>query len=166
MTQIILLPSAASETTIKPAGGSYGFQVNQNCTVCFGTASPPGSFPPIEGNTYQWKTGITYGPYTIPNVDDSLPYNTAAPNSPCNPGGIQDIGHVIIVGAGVTGRTRARKKGKKSPAKKKSAGKKAGAKSVKKSAPKKAARAKTAKKQSAKKKTAGKKAAKKSSRRR
>lgn len=159
MAQTIVLPSASAQTIIKPPGGTYQFQPNQDLTVCFGTASRPGSFSPIEGNTYQWQAGQTYGPYGIPpNVNDSLPYNTTAPNTPCSPSGVAAAIHVIVVGAGITIRKSVTKK---APAKKKSVAKKTAGKTRKSSTAKKAApkKAKKAAKKAVK-KSAGKSKAK------
>jgi hypothetical protein len=171
MAQNITIPPASSQTLI-PSNLEFQFTASQSCTLCFGTPSTAGTFSQIAGKTIQCSAGQVYGPYPIPsNTGDQIPYNTSAPSSICNPLGLGDTGHVIVVGSGA--KKRSKKKAKKATAKKKSAAKKAASKTAprRKPAPgKKAAKkatktsaSKTAKK-AAKKKSTKKKSAKKSRR--
>jgi hypothetical protein len=151
MAQNIPIPPASNQTLI-PSNAEFQFTVSKGCTVCFATPSTAGTFPGIAGKTFQCAAGQVLGPYPIPsNTGDSIQYNTSDPNSICNPLGLGDTGHVIIVGSGM-GKKRSKKKAKKAPAKRKSAAKKAVSKT--------AARRKPAKKAA---KKATKKAAKKTS---
>jgi hypothetical protein len=114
MPNIISIPPAA-DATIYPSGGTFTFVVVSNCTVCFGTATPPGSFPGLENQTFQWTAGTTH-PFPVPpSVDDHIPYNTSPPGMPCSPYGPELTGKIIIVGSGFGATTR---KGKAKPARK------------------------------------------------
>lgn len=107
-TNNINIPPAVG-ATISPPGGTFVFVVGSNCTVCFGTATPPGSFPDLENQTFQWAAGSTH-PFPIPpNVNDSIPYNTAAPGTPCLATDPSAIGRIIIVGSGFGATTRKEK---------------------------------------------------------
>jgi hypothetical protein len=111
-TNIINIPPAA-DATIYPSGGTFAFVVGSNCTVCFGTATPPGSFPTLENQTFQWTAGSSFR-YPVPStVGADLPYNTSAPGTPCLAMGPQDIGRIIHVGSGMGAPTQ---KGKSKPA--------------------------------------------------
>lgn len=151
MPQTITVPPATDET-IKPAGGTFDIYVASTCNICFGTATPPGSFPELEDQTFEWQQGTTHSFPIPPNVGDSLPFNTSSPGVVCKPSNITDNGKVIVVGSGVVTR---KKKSKPKP--KKAAVKKPAAK---KTAAKKTASRKAASKTAAKRKAAPKKKAK------
>jgi len=91
------IPPAVDET-VDP--GTITFDVSSNCTVCFGTATPAGSFPDLEDETFEWTAGITYGPYTADTADASIPYNTSSPGTPCSTVGPAATAHTIHVGSG------------------------------------------------------------------
>jgi hypothetical protein len=147
MTQTISVPPATDET-ILPAGGTFAIYVSSTCNVCFGTASPPGSFPELENKSFLWQYGTTHT-FPIPaRVGASLPYNTSNPANVCTVTGIADNGKVIVVGSGVLPR---KKKSKSKP--KKAAVKKP----AKKTASKKTASKKAASRTAAKRKVAPKK---------
>jgi hypothetical protein len=172
MPQTITVPPATDET-IEPAGGTFAFYVASTCNICFGTATPPGSYPELENQTFQWLQGTTHSFPIPPNVGDSLPFNTSSPGVVCKPSNITDNGKVIVVGTGILTRKKKskpkpRKAAVKKPAAKKTASKKTASRKAasktaakRKAAPKKKAPAKkkaTAKKakKAAKKKSAGK----------
>ncbi len=170
MPQTITVPPASPET-ITPPGGTFAFYVASNCNVCFGTATPPGSFPELENKTFAWAQGSTHSYPIPPNVGDSLPYNTSNPGVVCLPEGITENGKVIIVGSGMSAGQKPKKAAVKKPAAKKTVAKKTAAKKptsrkapTKKPAKRKAVPKKKApaKKKVAKKKATVKKAAKKS----
>ncbi len=99
-TNVINIPPAV-DATVYPSGGTFAFVVGSNCTVCFGTATPPGSFPALENQTFQWMAGSSFR-YPVPStVGAELPYNTSAPGTPCLAIGPQDIGRIIHVGSGM-----------------------------------------------------------------
>ena len=77
MPQTITVPPATDET-IEPAGGTFAFYVTSTCNICFGTATPPGSYPELENQTFQWLQGTTHSFPIPPNVGDSLPFNTSS----------------------------------------------------------------------------------------
>jgi|SRR5215471_9908146 len=157
MAQNINVPPA-SDQTLLPSNSEFQITATQACTVCFSAASTPGTFPGIAGKTFQCYAGQILGPYPIPSITGAnVHFNTSAPNSICNPQGLGDAGHVIVVGSGV--KKRSKKKAKKSPAKKKSASKKASSKTAARRKPAKKAAKKTTKK------VAKKKSAKKARRR-
>lgn len=161
MPQTITVPPATDET-ITPAGGTFAFYVASNCNVCFGTATPPGSFPELENQSFQWQQGTTHSFPIPPNVRDSVPYNTSSPGVVCKPSNITDNGKVIVVGTGVLPRKKKSKPKPKKAAVKKPAAKKTASR---KTASKKAAKRKAPpkKKAPARKKASTKKAAKKKS---
>ncbi len=168
MAQNITIPPASNQTLL-PSNSEFQFTVTQSCTVCFSAASTPGTFPGIAGKTFQCAAGQLLGPYPIPSVTGAnVQFNTSAPNSICNPQGLGDTGHVIVVGSGI--KKRSKKKPKKAPAKKKSAAKKASSRTAARRKPAKKAAKKATKKATKKtskksaKKSAKKKAAKKSRR--
>jgi hypothetical protein len=165
MSQNISIP-AAGDQTLLPSNVEFQFTATQNCTLCFSAASTPGTFPGIAGKTFQCVSGQILGPYPIPaNAGDNVHFNTSAPNSICNPMGLADTGHVIIVGSGAIGKKRSKKKAKKAPAKKKAVAKKVSSKTVARRKPAKKAAKKATRKAPTKKapKKAAKKAAKKKS---
>jgi hypothetical protein len=107
------IPPATDESA--PAG-TISFYVSSNCTVCFGTANPAGSFPDLEGHTWNWSANTTYGPYTANTANATLPYNTSGQGNPCDPEGLADIGHTITITSGMaTARTTAKPKAKAKP---------------------------------------------------
>jgi hypothetical protein len=162
--QIINIPPAAG-TTIKPAGGEFAFYVTATTNVCFGTASPAGSFPDLEDETFEWLIGTTHT-YPIPaDVGAELPYNTSNPGNICTAVDPTDNGKVIVVGS--SARLKPNTKSKPKPKKKtavKKASKKASSKAAakRKAAPKKAAKKSKAKPKSKAKGKAKPKAKKKS----
>lgn len=106
------IPPAVDET-VDP--GTITFYVSSNCTVCFGTANPAGSFPDLEDETFDWTAGTTHGPYTADTADANLPYNTSAVGTPCSTVGPWDAVKTIHVGSGfgsVIGKTTAKTGGK------------------------------------------------------
>jgi len=149
--QIINIPPAAG-STIKPAGGEFAFYVTATTNVCFGTASPAGSFPDLEDETFEWLIGSTHT-YPIPaDVGAELPYNTSSPGNICTAVDPAANGKVIIVGSSMQPKpqTKTKSKSKPKPKKKaavKKASKKAGSKAAakRKAAPKKAAKKSKAK---------------------
>jgi hypothetical protein len=170
--QIINIPPAAG-TTIKPAGGEFAFYVTATTNVCFGTASPAGSFPDLEDETFEWLIGSTHT-FPIPaDVGAELPYNTSNPGNVCTAVDPTANGKVIIVGSSMQPKPQAKTKSKPKPKKKaavKKASKKANSKAAakRKAAPKKAAKKSKAKPKSkakAKAKPKGKKKSAKKSRR-
>lgn len=139
------IPPAANKT-VDP--GTITFDVSSACTVCFGTANPSGSFPDLEGNTWNWAGGSTQGPYVADTANATLPYNTSNQGNPCDPEGLTDTGHTITVGSGLlTARTRTKAKApsKAKPKTKAKAKAKARAVSKAKPAPKTKAKSKTKK---------------------
>ena len=151
--QIINIPPAAG-STIKPAGGEFAFYVTATTNVCFGTASPAGSFPDLEDETFEWLIGSTHT-FPIPaDVGAELPYNTSSPGNICTAVDPAANGKVIIVGSSMQQKpqtkTKSKSKSKPKPKKKaavKKASKKAGSKAAakRKAAPKKAAKKSKAK---------------------
>jgi len=149
--QIINIPPAAG-STIKPAGGEFAFYVTATTNVCFGTASPAGSFPDLEDETFEWLIGSTHT-FPIPaDVGAELPYNTSSPGNICTAVDPAANGKVIIVGSSMQPKpqTKTKSKSKPKPKKKaavKKASKKAGSKAAakRKAAPKKAAKKSKAK---------------------
>ena len=162
--QVISIPPAVG-ATIKPAGGEFEFYVTATTNVCFGTASPAGSYPDLENQAFIWSIGSTH---TFPIPDDigaELPYNTSTPGTPCTTVDPTATGKVIIVGSGMTQKPQTKSKPKaKKKAVKKTASRKGGSKAAakRKAAPKKAAKKSKAK---AKAKPKGKKKSAKKSRR-
>ncbi len=118
-TNTIIDIPPAEDKTVSP--GTITFDVSSNCTVCFGTASPAGSFPDLEDETFEWTTaGSPYGPYAADTANASLPYNTSNPGTPCSTVGVAGNVHNIHVGSGfgsAKGRADAMTAGKKAKAK-------------------------------------------------
>ena len=143
MPQTIVVPPP-TDVTIKPAGGTFTFSVTTTCNICFGTATPPGSFPDLENQTFQWQQGSAHSFPIPPNVGDELPYNTSSPGVICKASRITDTGKVIVVGSGGLIKRKKKPAPKKKKAAKKSASKKAPSKSAakRKAAPKKKSPAK------------------------
>src|SRR5271168_2307939 len=94
---IIDIPPAVGET-VSP--GTITFDVSSNCTVCFGTANPAGSFPDLENETFEWTAGSSYGPYAAATANANLPYNTSAVGTPCSTVGPWDAVKTIHIGSG------------------------------------------------------------------
>ena len=120
--------------------------------VCFGTASPAGSFPDLEDETFEWLIGSTHT-FPIPaDVGAELPYNTSSPGNICTAVDPAANGKVIIVGSSMQPKPQTKTKSKSKPKpKKKAAVKKASKKASSKAAAKrKAAPKKAAKKSKAK----------------
>ncbi len=139
----ISIPPAVN-ATIYPSLGTFAFVVTANCTACFGTATPPGSFPDLENKTLPYTAGLTYR-YAVPDEEGArITYNTSNPQTPCIVTDMPQTGKVIIVGSGM---------GSEPQTKSKSASKKAATKSP----AKKAAKAKPAKTKARKAKPAVKK---------
>ncbi len=120
---IIDIPPAVGKT-VSP--GTITFDVSSDCTVCFGTADPAGSFPDLEDETFEWTGGLTYGPYTADTADAEIPYNTSDPGTPCSTVGPAAAVHTIHVGSGfgsakpggkakAAGKTKAKTKAKAKP---------------------------------------------------
>jgi len=108
---VIDIPPAVGKT-VSP--GTITFDVSSDCTVCFGTANPAGSFPDLEDETFEWTVG-TYGPYTANTADAEIPYNTSAPGTACSTAGPWDNVKTIHVGSGfgsVKGKATAKTGGK------------------------------------------------------
>lgn len=153
-TNVINIPPAV-DATIYPSGGTFAFVVGSNCTVCFGTATPAGSFPTLENQTFQWAGGSSH-PYPVPSTAGAeLPYNTSGPATPCFVMGPPDIGRIIHVGSGMGAPAQKRKS---KPARKVKAKPKTKAKP--KAAPKTKTKAKSKSKAKAKPKTKSKPKAK------
>jgi hypothetical protein len=94
---VIDIPPASNET-VDP--GTITFDVSSNCTVCFGTANPAGSFPDLENETFEWTAGSSYGPYAADTANANLPYNTSAVGTPCSTVGPWDAVKTIHIGSG------------------------------------------------------------------
>jgi hypothetical protein len=111
------MPKNADDTTIDipPAedatitGETFTFDVSSDCTVCFGTADPAGTFPELEDQTFEWTAGSTHQ-YPVPSTEGAdLPYNTSDPGTPCSAVGPSDIGRTIHTGSGIEATQRTAK---------------------------------------------------------
>lgn len=93
-TKTVTIPSGMQNQSLKKAD-SLQIKVEANCTWCY--SDPDGVFPAfLAAGTYMVTNPNTvYGPYVAANAG-TVSFNSVT-SGDCNPTGITDAGHTIIV---------------------------------------------------------------------